>query len=479
MRRPLRLRRPRRPTGAENGADVTARPSGTRRCRVPLLILTALATLAATPADARPRKARPAKARPAATAKAPAPVKRDTARDLALAPILRDRARGAMKRFYAARNFAPLWTENGRIGDAATSYFAILASAEADGLNPDRYKLDDLRTLVREASDPETTVRAELALSDSLSRFIRDQRKPVGGVDMAYADPSLKPKRLKPEQILSAAALSGPFDTYVDQMAWMSPHYVRLRTLMARARKTSADEETLDRLERNLDRARLLPGPWTMHVEVDASSARLWYYQGGRQLGTMKVVVGAYETQTPVMAGMLQWAILNPYWNIPDYLAEKNIAPKILSGRTLASMRIEALSDWGANPRKLDPASIDWQAVASGAQVIRLRELPGGANSMGKVKFLFPNDEGIYLHDTPNRDLFDKDDRHLSNGCIRLEDAPALGKWLLRTSITAAGKAPEQYVPLPVQVPVYLTYLTATDTAKGLAFREDVYGLDR
>ena len=97
---------------------------------------------------------------------------------------------------------------------------------------------------------------------------------------------------------------------------------------------------------------------------------------------------------------------------------------------------------------------------------------------MGKVKFLFPNEEGIYLHDTPERDLLKKNDRHFSNGCIRLEDAAALGRWLFQKPLRAPSKAAEQAVPLPVQVPVYLTYITAAATDSGIAFRDDVYGRD-
>src|SRR3546814_14502789 len=92
---------------------------------------------------------------------------------------------------------------------------------------------------------------------------------------------------------------------------------------------------------------------------------------------------------------------------------------------------------------------------------------------MGKVKFLFPNDEGIYLHDTPDRALLGKPDRHFSNGCIRLENAAKLGQWLLHRSIATKSKAPEQAVPLPVEVPVYLTYITAVATERGIAFRSE------
>src|SRR3546814_9753880 len=92
---------------------------------------------------------------------------------------------------------------------------------------------------------------------------------------------------------------------------------------------------------------------------------------------------------------------------------------------------------------------------------------------MGKVKFLFPNDEGIYLHDTPDRALLGKPDRHFSNGCIRLENAAKLGQWLLHRSIATKSKAPEQAVPLPVEVPVYLPYITAVATERGIAFRSE------
>jgi L,D-transpeptidase YcbB len=175
---------------------------------------------------------------------------------------------------------------------------------------------------------------------------------------------------------------------------------------------------------------------------------------------------------------MMQYAILNPYWNIPTDLTQTLIAPKVLGGRSLASLRMEALTDWSPSATKIDPKMIDWRAVATGQQIIRLRELPGGANSMGRAKFMFPNDSGIYLHDTPDRDLLKKPDRHFSNGCVRLEDAAGLGQWLLGRSIKNSGKEPEQAVALRVPIPIYLTYLTATEGKNGITFLNDVYGRD-
>lgn len=385
-----------------------------------------------------------------------------------------------MKRFYANRGFRPLWVSSGEIGPQADELIGYLESADSDGLNPSSYHVEQLRGLVAAArkGGPSELAHTELALSAAFARYVRDQRR-VKGVPVTYADPKLKPKKLKAEAVLRAAAFPKSFTGYVADMSWMSPQYVRIRELVTRALKDGLPQDVMARLRLNLDRARLLPGPWVHHVVVDASSGRLWYYEAGKQVGAMRVVVGAKETQTPMLVGTLQWAILNPYWNVPDYLARNKIAPKVLAGRTLASMRMEALSDWSASAHKLDASTVDWAAVASGRQEVRLRELPGAGNSMGRVKFLFPNDEGIYLHDTPDKALLQKTDRHFSNGCIRLENAAELGRWLLQRPVRAMSREPEQAVPLPVQVPVYLTYLTATATDAGVAFREDVYGRDQ
>ncbi len=395
-----------------------------------------------------------------------------------IATEIRDQARGDVKTFYAARGFQPLWAADGAILPQAEALLADLASARLDGLKPSSYKPEKLQAALAAArdGDPRAIARAELLLSTSFARYVRDLRKPAKRKDgMTWLDPRLKPAKLDTVTVLRTAALPQPFADYVATMGWMSPHYTRLRGLLARAEAAGVADADLARLRRNLDRARVLPGPWTHHVVVDAAAGRLWFYQAGKQAGTMKVVVGKAETPTPMLAGMLQYAVLNPYWNVPVDLAQTLIAPKVLAGRSLKSMGFEALSDWSATPQKLSPAAVDWPAVAAGTQELRLRQLPGGANSMGRVKFMFPNDDGIYLHDTPDRALFAHDDRHFSNGCIRLEDAGALAKWLLGRPLRSAGRAPEQAVPLAVPVPVYLTYFTATEDG----FRDDVYGRDQ
>lgn len=231
-------------------------------------------------------------------------------------------------------------------------------------------------------------------------------------------------------------------------------------------------------LRLNLERARLLPSPYTRHIVVNAAAAQLWTYEKGKQQDSMRVIVGKPTEQTPMLAGMMRYATLNPYWNVPSDLVQHKIAPKVLGGTSFTKMNYQALADWSSNPQLLDPSSIDWTAVAQGRQNLRVRQLPGKTNAMGRVKFMFPNDLGIYLHDTPDKALFKEKQRWFSSGCVRLEDALRLGKWLFGKPIKAASDQPEQHVPLPEAVPVYLTYLTASPTDSGIAFLPDAYGRD-
>jgi len=126
----------------------------------------------------------------------------------------------------------------------------------------------------------------------------------------------------------------------------------------------------------------------------------------------------------------------------------------------------------------LDPAKVNWHAVAAGRDTVRVRQLPGPANSMGRLKIPFPNGSDLYLHDTPNKDLFAQDDRMLSHGCIRLQDAERLGRWLMGRDPVTSSRDPEQNVLLPSPVPIYLTYLTAQVENGQLTFVDDIYGRD-
>lgn len=230
----------------------------------------------------------------------------------------------------------------------------------------------------------------------------------------------------------------------------------------------------------NLERARALPANRTgRYVLVDVASARLWMYENGEARDSMKVVVGKPSEQTPMMAGLIRFASVNPYWNIPPDLVRKRIATRALSeGPQVLRGRYEVLSGWTANPRVLDPRNVDWNAVSSGAVELPVRQLPGSDNAMGRMKFMLPNTLGIYLHDTPEKELFRKSERRFSSGCVRVEDASRLARWLFRKPLNISAKGTEKQVDLPEAVPVYITYLTAMPEGGHIVYRGDPYGRD-
>ena len=197
------------------------------------------------------------------------------------------------------------------------------------------------------------------------------------------------------------------------------------------------------------------------YVLVDAASARLFMIEDGHVRDSMRVIVGKPAAATPAMKSTLYYATLNPYWNVPVDLAQKLIAPRVLKDGTayLTERHYEVVTKFGVDAKVLPADSVDWGAVAAGEAKVYVRQQPGPANSMGQIKFGLANGQGIYLHDTPNKELFEKPERNLSNGCVRLEDAPRLARWLLGKEPAVETAAPEQHLLIPGAVPITIAYL--------------------
>jgi L,D-transpeptidase YcbB len=236
-------------------------------------------------------------------------------------------------------------------------------------------------------------------------------------------------------------------------------------------------------LRANLERARALPTDGRKHLVVDAAGAELRLYEDGELADRMRVIVGKPESATPMMSGLMRYVVFRPYWNIPEDLARDRVAKHVREEGLgyLKRERMEVLSDWSDEAVVVDPKTVDWAGVASGRVSLRARQLPGPDNMMGQVKFMLPNDLGIYLHDTPGKVFFKEPVRTFSAGCVRVEDADRLARWLLPKEALARGAkgGPEQRVDLTAPVPVYITYFTAAPAGEdGLTTRADVYGRD-
>jgi murein L,D-transpeptidase YcbB/YkuD len=193
---------------------------------------------------------------------------------------------------------------------------------------------------------------------------------------------------------------------------------------------------------------------------VDAASARLYMIDDGRVQDSMKVIVGKPDTPTPELKDVLHYETLNPYWHVTPDLVKTIIAPRVLQEGDAYLIRqgYDVMSGWGPAAKVISPDTIDWKAVAAGTVEVAVRQRPGPANSLGHFKFELPNGDGIYLHDTPRKELFAQDNRGLSHGCVRLEDAARLARWLLGKD-PPPPSVPEQSVLLPHPVPITISYL--------------------
>lgn len=204
-------------------------------------------------------------------------------------------------------------------------------------------------------------------------------------------------------------------------------------------------------------------------IVVDAATARLFMIEDGQVVDSMRVIVGKPSAATPTLKSTLYYATLNPYWNVPTDLGRTLIAPNVLRlGMSyLRDKGYEVVSAFTEDPRIIDPKTVNWQAVAAGEEKVFVRQRPGPANSMGRMKFGFANDDGIFLHDTPRKELFAEAARNISHGCVRLEDADRLARWMFGSEPPNSGIA-EMHVPLPRPVPIVITYLDRSPSLASL-----------
>jgi murein L,D-transpeptidase YcbB/YkuD len=423
--------------------------------------------------------------------------------------------------FYAERDLQPVWTDG--------------ADQALLGLLPDRPALAEALSAAH-AGDNRARLRADMMLSQAFVDAVRQSGRPPQRNAMRYVDPGLAPAvpgdsatlyalaaAESPAAFARAALARNPaYDGLTRGLAAYRARWSRLPQARIAANKPDqlrqrlglaatadpapalrafqavhglqqtgrADPATLAALNRgaayyerlilaNIERARAIPAAQGRYVLVDTASARLWMVEDGAIRDTMRVIVGKSDMPTPEMAGMIRYAALNPYWNLPPDLIRKRARNAVARGpRVLAEERLQILSDWTPQARTLDPRRVNWASVAAGRTFVNLRQLPGPQNMMGRVKFMLPNDLGVYLHDTPHRDLFARANRRESSGCVRLEDAQRLGRWLFGGAMPAASGTPEQRVDLPRPVPVYITYLTVLPTRDGVVFQRDSYRRD-
>jgi murein L,D-transpeptidase YcbB/YkuD len=257
-----------------------------------------------------------------------------------------------------------------------------------------------------------------------------------------------------------------------------------------RAELNVSAERRVEQLELNLERWRWLPQDLgRRHILVNIPAFELQVVEDDSVALRMRVMVGRPDWQTPVFSGSLQYVVFNPNWSVPNNIAVEELLPRIQNDISyLAHQNMRVFQGSGSEAQEIDPASVDWAAVTPEAFPFRLVQDPGPLNALGRVKFMFPNPFNVYLHDTPSRRLFEKTERNLSHGCIRIEKAIALAEYLFRQDSTWDRKAilrtldeeGELAVPLRQPLPVHILYWTAWADPDGtIQFRRDINDADR
>jgi len=244
-------------------------------------------------------------------------------------------------------------------------------------------------------------------------------------------------------------------------------------------------EVRLRQIELNLERWRWLPKDLgERYILVNIADFRLSVIAGERNVLTMPVVVGTAYRKTPVFSASMHYLIFAPYWNVPPTILREDKLPKIkIDPGFVERQHFEIVRGSGEDVTRINPREIRWSRVSANTFPGQLRQKPGPWNPLGRVKFIFPNDFDVYLHDTPDKQLFGRDARTFSSGCIRIQRPLDLAQYLLEGQgwdcdriLAAMGRRTPLRVDLARSLPVHVLYWTAWVDAEGsLQFRDDIY----
>ena len=249
--------------------------------------------------------------------------------------------------------------------------------------------------------------------------------------------------------------------------------------------------QRIDQLILNMERWRWIPKKFEPdYLLVNIPDYKLHVVEGGKEIFDMRVIVGKALNATPVFSDKMEYVVLAPYWNVPYSIIDKEMRPRLTAGAQsyLDRLDMEVVKGSGAKATLVNPNSISWASLTPATWKYTLRRRPGPKNDLGDVKFIFPNSNDVYLHDTPHDELFSQAKRGFSHGCVRVAEPLKLAEYLLRNKPgwdmakieeTIAGRK-ELYVSLPKHLPVYLVYFTSwVDEAGNVNFRDDIYGHDK
>jgi len=246
-------------------------------------------------------------------------------------------------------------------------------------------------------------------------------------------------------------------------------------------------EERIASIEANLERWRWLSDDLgDRYISVNIANFELQVIENDTIVFSTKAIVGVNIRKTPVFSSLMTYLVLNPDWTVPPTIFKSDIIPSVINNPDY--LKEKSLKILRSDGTEVDPLSIDWNKVSANGFPYRVHQEPGPKNALGMVKFMFPNQYSVYIHDTPNHNLFRQTDRSLSSGCIRVNNPLELVAWLMKdnpdwspdeiNNIISKGRL--QTVNLTIPIQVHILYFTAWASNDAVVyFRKDIYDFDQ
>jgi len=376
------------------------------------------------------------------------------------------------RRFYEANGTQLAWSDARKPRSAVDGLVRALRAADREGLNAADYDVSGLDA-ARQAFDTEHAIDFDVRCTYAYLRYGWDLTH--GSIDPEtvapqwHAVPRGKDLHGSQKSALDAGPSTGSgrssIEASLESLAPHAPPYLGLKHQLALALDRH-DATEVDRIVMNMDRWRWLPDELgSRYLIVNIPAFRLDAIENGQSVLSMRVITGREDNPTPVLADEITSVVFSPYWNIPESIVQKEILPKLVN----------------------DPAYLQRNNMETDESGQHYRQRPGRGNSLGAVKFVFPNHFNVYLHGTPSVSLFKRIERDFSHGCVRLERPLDLAKYVLRDQpewtaeriVSAMNAGSERGVKLTAPLLIYLVYLTAWEEGGVLRTVRDVYGLDK
>ncbi|ODS01113.1 hypothetical protein AUC68_12095 [Methyloceanibacter methanicus] len=408
----------------------------------------------------------------------------------------------ALKTLYGERDDEPFWVTEDGLTSGAKVLIATIQDADDWGLDAGAYAVPDPNAAL--ATD-EARADAELALSAAALKYARHAQTGRLTPSRAHKLFDYNPKARDPKTVLTGLAASETPDKALLALHPQSEQYQRLHAALVHARDTAQglgrnpdNDRNVQRIVINMERWRWLPSDLgSFHVWNNIPEFQFRVFKGGREIYREKSIVGQVKYATPFFSAPMRNIVFNPNWTVPPTIVKEDIAPKLKGPRRSGGLfsgpesRNRMLSRYGLTVSKggkpVDADAVDWQTA--NVHTYTFTQDPGPHNVLGQFKFNFPNSHAIYMHDTTQKELFSRQTRTLSHGCIRVNQparfaALLLGEdkgWSMGTvqDVLARAQGQTKVIALNRNIPVHLTYNTAVADSYG-SIQEfgDVYGID-